>query len=292
MSSYSFSEPSSEPTEYLAPPAPPSRQPNLGYTLLLVVIGVALGLLLSLGYGTWAGMHGIALRGANGAPKINPRASLLIEGGTFLGTLGIALALFPRMWRRGFWSVLRWNANGALRNIAKLVPLGFALSFGAQFLETRMTLPKKMPMDEFFKTRADIWFVAIFATLIAPVMEEIFFRGFLLRGVAIAYDWLATPRTEAGRLRWITTDGISRPAMIFSGVITSGMFAALHGQQLAWTWSAVAILWLVGGILTAVRMRLNSVAASSLVHATYNGTVFVVLFFATGGFRHLDRVIH
>jgi hypothetical protein len=26
------------------------------------------------------------------------------------------------------------------------------------------------------------------------------------------------------------------------------------------------------------------------IHATYNGTIFTILFFATGGFRHLDKI--
>jgi len=27
-----------------------------------------------------------------------------------------------------------------------------------------------------------------------------------------------------------------------------------------------------------------------LIHATYNGTIFTVLFFGTDGFRHLDKI--
>jgi hypothetical protein len=27
-----------------------------------------------------------------------------------------------------------------------------------------------------------------------------------------------------------------------------------------------------------------------MIHATYNGTIFTILFFVTGGFRHLDKI--
>ncbi len=40
---------------------------------------------------------------------------------------------------------------------------------------------------------------------------------------------------------------------------------------------------------TAVRIRLRSVLASTLVHASYNFAVFFTAFIATGGYRHLDK---
>ena len=65
----------------------------------------------------------------------------------------------------------------------------------------------------------------------------------------------------------------------------------MHAAQLGFAWNAVGVLWLVGGALTWVRIRLNSVAASTVVHAVYNGTIFVIIFFATDGFRHQDKVV-
>jgi membrane protease YdiL (CAAX protease family) len=43
-------------------------------------------------------------------------------------------------------------------------------------------------------------------------------------------------------------------------------------------------------VLCAVRIRTGSVAASAFVHSCYNLSVFVSLFVATGGFRHLDKM--
>jgi hypothetical protein len=39
-----------------------------------------------------------------------------------------------------------------------------------------------------------------------------------------------------------------------------------------------------------VRVKTQSVAASAMVHATYNGFVFLATILATGGYRHLERM--
>jgi hypothetical protein len=37
-----------------------------------------------------------------------------------------------------------------------------------------------------------------------------------------------------------------------------------------------------------VRIKTHSVACSTLMHATYNFTIFAAMFLATSGFRHLE----
>jgi len=147
-----------------------------------------------------------------------------------------------------------------------------------------------MPVDAFFKHPGDVWVIALFGTFVAPVCEEIFFRGFLLRGFAIAYDWLGTRFTPQGRIFWKATDITTRQALIFSGILSSGLFAAMHAAQLGFAWNAVGVLWIVGGALTYIRIHFKSLAASALVHAAYNGSLFAVMFVVTGGFRHLDKL--
>jgi hypothetical protein len=41
-----------------------------------------------------------------------------------------------------------------------------------------------------------------------------------------------------------------------------------------------------------VRLRLRSVLASTLVHVSYNFTIFLTAFIATDGYRHLDKMAH
>ena len=266
------------------------RQPHIGYTLLLLLIGTVLLLVVSAGVIA----AGIALHllphSLSQASRGFPKTSILIEALTFGATLAFAFLVFPRMWHRSFGGTIAFHAHTAVRYAGRLAVAGVVLSIVAQLIESRLNLQKDMPVDEFFRHPADVWVVALFGVLVAPVCEEIFFRGFLLRSLAIGWDWIARPRTEAGRALWNADAGLSRNAWIIAGVISSGLFAAMHAAQLGFAWSAVGVLWLVGGALTVVRIRLNSVAASAIVHAVYNGFIFVLLFAATDGFRHLDKV--
>ena len=266
------------------------RQPHIGYTLLFALVGVILLFVVSAAVMAAAlALHLLPhtlLQATRGFPK----TSILIEALTFGATLGFAALVFPRMWHRGFGATIAFHAETAARYAGRLALTGVALSIVAQLIESRLNLKQDMPVDEFFRHPADVWVVALFGVLVAPVCEEIFFRGFLLRSLAIAWDWIAMPKTEEGRAAWQLKDQLSRTAWIVGGVISSGLFAAMHAAQLGFAWNAVGVLWLVGGVLTVVRVRLNSVAASAVVHAAYNGFIFAILFTATDGFRHLDKV--
>ena len=268
------------------------RQPHLGYTLGLVLIGGLILIFVAVlvfGVGSGLGLLPPVAEIRRGLEL--PRASLLAEAITYALTSALVVHFFQRMWQRSFAEVLHLGFAAARRNAGKLVLLGVVTSIAAQVAETHMTLPKQMPIDSFFRSPGAVWIVAIFGTFIAPPAEELFFRGFLLRSVAIAFDWVRSRGSEEDRLAWVQTDTLSRPAWIFSGILTSATFAVMHAAQLGFAWNAVAVLTVVGGVLTAVRLRFNSVAASTVVHMAYNGFIFAVLFVATGGFQHLEKLM-
>ena len=265
-----------------APDEPPTRIPHLGHALLFLTITTLLLLVTEEAiFGRSHALH---------AGELHPKLLLAAETVTYLGTLAISFFVFPPIWKRPFLTGLQWNGPAAIRNLPRLMPLGLLLSFVVQGLSNLISIPKTMPMNDFFHTRSDVWLITIFGIFLAPMFEEILFRGFLLPAVAIAYDWLCLPRTEAARAAWQSSNALSRPAIIFAAIVTSVLFALLHGQQTAFTWPILALLFCVSLVLTAVRVRLRSVAASTLVHATYNATVFLAAFLVTGGYQHLDRL--
>jgi membrane protease YdiL (CAAX protease family) len=149
-----------------------------------------------------------------------------------------------------------------------------------------------MPIDEFFLTQRTAWLITVFGTVVAPIFEEICFRGFLVPAIAISYDWLSMPRTDEARMHWRTTNTLNPASLIFSAVLSSMCFAALHAQQVAHLWAALLVLFSISLVLTFVRVKTKSVAASAIVHGAYNGFVFITVLFATGGYRHLDRMPH
>jgi uncharacterized protein len=278
----------------------PARIPHLGHALLFLLLTGALLLFVQV----------ILLAFTHIAPKIAPLPTaqaigtshsadavapkLLIgaEAFSYIGTLAISWFLFPLFWHKPFAAGLQLNGSAATRNALRLIPIGITLSFVVQAVSSLITMPKSIPMDDFFRTPTDVWLITVFGIFLAPFFEEVLFRGFLLPGFAIAYDWLSLPRIPAAREQWNSSNAISFPAFAFSAVVTSILFALLHGEQTAFTWPVLLLLFCVSLILTAVRLRLRSVLASTLVHASYNFAIFLSAFIATGGYRHLDHLTH
>jgi membrane protease YdiL (CAAX protease family) len=78
--------------------------------------------------------------------------------------------------------------------------------------------------------------------------------------------------------------------MIVAAIPTSLLFALIHADQQGHSLGPFLLLVLVSLILCAVRLKLRSLAASTLVHSCYNFMIFSVMLVSTGGFRHLDKM--
>ena len=266
----------------------PRRIPNLGHALLFIsfaaLVLIVFELILML-----KGKSPVAAQNGSIAVQ-HPKLQLAAMAATYLATLFAAWAAYPLLWRRTFLDGLGWHWQTARSQAAKLIALGLLLGGMVQIITYFITTPKTLPIDDFFLTQSDAWLITLFGTLLAPVFEEICFRGFLVPAFAIAYDWLTMPRTPEAHQRWSTTTTLTPVALIFSAVLSSFLFALLHAQQVAHMWTALAVLFSVSLVLTFVRVKTNSVAASATVHAAYNFFVFFMVMIATGGYRHLDRM--
>lgn len=269
------------------PPEPPVRIPHLGHALLFLAIAAAILLLIQLlGLGL---THPAAALAKN---SFDAKFLVGSEALSYLTTLALSWFIFPLLWKRSFAEGIQANLDAARRNALRLIPMGIVLSFAIQAISSLTTLPKDIPIDKFFRTPSDIWLVTAFGILLAPLFEEVCFRGFLLPAFAIAYDWLSLPRTPAAREAWHSSNKLTTPALVFSAVLTSILFAALHGQQTGYAWPVLTLLFCVSLILCYVRLRLRSVMASTFIHMSYNATIFLTAFIATGGYRHLDKIGH
>lgn len=92
-------------------------------------------------------------------------------------------------------------------------------------------------------------FVALFIVVLAPVVEELVFRGFL-QPLAVA---------SAGAQLGI--------------VLVALGFALLHGPTYHWSWQYLVTMALAGVAFGAMRQRSGSTLAAALLHASYNGTM-------------------
>jgi hypothetical protein len=268
--------------------APPRRIPHLGHALIFVGFTGVLLILLEL---VLAGL-GRATGSVHGGVTalLRPKLQIALLATTYLTTLLAAWFFFPRMWGRSFLDGIQWSWATARNQAGRLLALGLLVGMMMQVVARFITPPKTLPIDEFFLTPMDAWLITLFGTVLAPMFEEICFRGFLLPAFAIAYDWLSLPRTEQARARWQATTTLSPAALIFSAVLTSLIFALLHTSQVAHLWNALLVLFSISLLLTWVRLKTGSVAASALVHGAYNGFVFLMVILQTGGYRHLERM--
>jgi hypothetical protein len=191
-------------------------------------------------------------------PGIILSAQLLIYAAAFAVMRRTAQARGDR-----FWDAVRWNWPKA--SWGGFLFLGVLLYFALIGLGQWLPIPKHLPIDRFFQTAREASVMTLIAVTLAPLMEELFFRAFL-------YPVLAR-----------------KLGTVIAILITSGLFGILHGAQLGYSW-AVLIIFLVGIVLTTVRAMTKSVASSFLVHVGYNGTLSALLFFATSGFRHLEKL--
>lgn len=113
-----------------------------------------------------------------------------------------------------------------------------------------------LPMQLAKGSRVDWWLGVFAAVVMAPIVEEIFFRGFLFRHLR-----------ESSRLAGI------RPSFWISALISSILFAAVHPQ-------GILGLPALGGLATLfclLRETRNSLIASMVAHALGNGTTLLLL---------------
>jgi membrane protease YdiL (CAAX protease family) len=286
--------PDEDPGEATPEPPPvgpePRRIPNLGHALLFVIIAAALmfGFEILL---VVIGKAPVSVR--QGALTVqHPILQMLSQAASYILSIALAWVIFPLLWNRSFLEGIRWNWFAARLHAVKLIGLGLLLAVLIQTLTWFTTPPKTLPIEEFFSTPAAAWGITLFGILIAPLFEEICFRGFLVPGFAIAYDFLTLSRSEEAQTHWRTTTVLTPVSMMFSAVVTSILFAWMHSQQIAGYGAALVGLFSVSLLLTIVRVRTQSVAASTLVHAAYNSFIFIVVLLQTGGYRHLDRMSH
>jgi hypothetical protein len=192
-----------------------------------------------------------------------PAIELIAEVLAYLIVICYMIALVEGRYHRRFFEAISWKWP---RQVWGLIAIGSILLIGLQGLAHFLPIPKDVPFEEFFKHPLDAYLTSILAISIGPLMEELFFRGFL-------YPVL------------------SRRLGVVSGVVLTAFgFGMLHSVQLGFAWGAVFIIFLVGLVLTIVRAVTNSVGSSLVVHIAYNFTLTALTFVGTGGFRHLERL--
>jgi membrane protease YdiL (CAAX protease family) len=164
-----------------------------------------------------------------------------------------------------FWQSLGWKKFRTGEFHEKVNPWTFffsgsGLAIFVAYASTRIHTTKEVPIEELFKNRNSAMLLMAMAVLVAPLVEETVFRGYLYPLFAKTFGIL--------------------PGILLTGAL----FGLMHGAQLGWTWGFVSLLILVGVIFTFARARTGTVLASYLLHLGYNSMLALSSIIASRGF--------
>ena len=276
----------------LPPPAPrEERIPHFGHLGLLSILaifgwlGAGLLILFALQIHLW-GITNLT------QAATDFRYALASQAAQYLLTFFGCLLLFPFVWHKPFFEGVHWHGAYARERAGRLFSAAIVCFFIAIINGFLMPGPTNAPIDQLFKAPGAAWVLFAFGVTLAPFFEEMAFRGFLLPALCTAYDWSLEHLKHLPR-RPLDADGNpqwSRPAMIVAAVLTSIPFAVMHGAQTSWSLGPFLLLIFVSLVLCWVRLATRSLAASTLVHASYNFMLFAFMLLGTGGFKHLDKM--
>ncbi len=206
------------------------------------------------------------------AYRHTPRAELATNAKVVIGAQAAAypavilfmLALVRRRSRERFAQAIQWNWPGF--SAPGFIVMGIVLAFVTESLSRFLPIPKSLPMDKYFNDAGSAYLMAAFGITLAPLLEELFFRGMLY------------PLLRRGF------------GVVLAVVLTAAAFASIHGAQLGYAWGPILSIFVVGVAFTVTRVRAKSVAASFLMHVGYNSALFVLLWIASDHYRHLEKV--
>lgn len=258
------------PPQVVSVPVKPRRDPPWGVLALLgfcIFSFVVYALVSIFAVAVYAFQHGIHdMAALEKAVSRNAFVLIPVQAAFYVFVLGFLYWNVRGYHGAAFWNAIRWNgAHAGQAKFSRFVCLavGLVSALVVQVVSGLAAPKKKLPIDELFSTSEALYLLTAFGILVAPFVEEVFFRGYL-------YPVLA----RAGG----TTVGI---------LMTGIFFALIHLQQLWGGWVQLLFILFVGWMLTYVRARSGSVLASYLVHLTYNSTLFLMMWFATDFYRKI-----
>ena len=155
-------------------------------------------------------------------------------------------------WRYGepFLPSLGWTFP--IPNAFLVLAAGPALTVALSALGVLLRAPlDSSQIEVLIKSRASLAAIILFGVVLAPIFEEMLFRGFLLpllvRSVGPALGIL----------------------------LTAVPFALLHGAQNHWAWQPVLLIGIAGIAFGYVRYKTGSTTAAFLMHSAYNAMGFL-----------------
>jgi membrane protease YdiL (CAAX protease family) len=166
---------------------------------------------------------------------------------------GALALLFRVQYGRPFWKSLGWRPSGM--PFLWMVIFGFLMAILVALLGSLIRTPTTSnQMTQLMQDRVSMILMAIFGTTVAPVSEELVFRGFL------------------------------QPLLVRSlgaaaGIVISALpFGFLHYHEYGNSWRHAVLIALAGASFGVMRHVTGSTRAAAIMHAAYNGIIFIAVF--------------
>jgi len=183
-----------------------------------------------------------------------------------LGLLAYLAAQVRVRFQSPFWRTIGWRPlqTGTIpRRIVylSLILGGFSLSLLVQLASAALQTKAKLPIQEYFQDPRSALLLMLMSILLAPLVEETIFRGYIYPVLARGFG-------------------------VGASVVTTGtLFGLLHAPQLWGGWGQILLLIGVGIIFTAARAISRTVVASYILHVSYNSFLFIAFLVASHGLR-------
>ena len=233
----------------LPAPPEPQREPFWGYGDLMMFAGLTIPCLL-LGVLLVRAVMAVAHLHAASASVVVQLPEQLVGYALLFGALRL---MFRMQYGRPFWSSLGWTPVPVAAPY--VVAAGAFTALAAILAGGLIHLPQKEnQMTELLSQgNVAILLIAAFGVGIAPLCEELAFRGFL---------------------QPLLARSLGAPA----GILTAGVaFGLLHFREYGNSWRHALLLSGAGACFGWMRHATKSTKASVIMHASYNGLLFLLL---------------
>jgi CAAX protease family protein len=235
---------------------------------LFLVLGIAGFFLISLFVGLALAMSGADFHQIQKSPTDINLLSILIQVLLDLGLLAYLAAQMRLRFHSSFWLTIGWRKLDTSRlspgvYYLGLVLIGIVLSIIVALGSSLFPPKKDLPIQALFQDRFATLLFMLLAVLLAPLVEETIFRGYIYPVIARSFG------------------------KVWGILATGALFGLLHASQLWGGWSQIALLVFVGIVLTLARAVSRSVMASFVIHTSYNSLQVIGLLIATHGLKHL-----
>jgi len=181
---------------------------------------------------------------------------VFLQGVMNLVLVGFIAFLVKTVHGKSFIDTIHWYRNHQFRT-ASLISLGATLAISVLIVSSFFPAGEAPPIERLLSSTTAVYVFALFGIAAAPICEEIIFRGFLFK---VLFD-------------------IGGPGIAVS--VTAILFALLHLPQLWGSWAGVVLIFVVGYVLSYVRLRANSLIPSFIIHTSYNAMLFGVFALST-----------